>query len=287
MEMKYKTLEIGDQKPFAKGGTGECYRLDEDTILKLYYEGFPKEYVQREKAGARTALVAGVPTAISFQPVQVGNRYGLVYERVEGKTLSELTAQEPSLAQERGGMLAVIAKTLHGAHGKPWSLPRTTEHIRKELPKIDYATESTIRHIQAFMDGLDEEQGFVHGDFHPNNVIVSADGPMLIDMGDFSLGSPLFDLASLLFCLFESPEAKKGGFNPFNGLTREEAKAFWQGFEKAYFAGGMDEGTAQRLKKVTVLGKLRFERLFGTYCSDEYCEEVRKEVCEVFGDGER
>jgi len=95
MEQKFKTLEIGDLRPFARGGTGDCYRLDEDTILKLYYEGFPETRILQEKAGARAALVAGVPTAISFDMVKVGNREGVIYEGLRGETISELVAQHP------------------------------------------------------------------------------------------------------------------------------------------------------------------------------------------------
>ena len=78
MEWKFKPLDLGDLMPIAKGGTGECYRLDEDTILKLYYEGFSVSRILQEKDGARTALVAGVSTPISFELVQVGNRQGVV-----------------------------------------------------------------------------------------------------------------------------------------------------------------------------------------------------------------
>ena len=283
METQYKALEIGNLRPFAKGGTGECFCLDEETILKLYYEDFPLEYIRREKDGARTALVAGVPTAISFDPVRVGNRYGVEYERVQGKTLSERTAREPFRARALGGNLARIARILHSAEVRRGGLPKATEHIRTVLPRVDYAPESAVRRIAAFLDDLDREKGYVHGDFHPNNVIITADGPMLIDMGDFALGSPIFDLATLRFSLFASPEAQMGGRNTFNGLTREEATAFWLGFEQTYFGGGMDRRTAKRLEKVLLLKKLRFERLFGMYFSEEYCEKIREEVRETFG----
>ena len=284
MERDFKLLEIGDLHPFARGGTGECYRLDEDTILKLYFEGFPIETIRREKDGARAALVAGVPTAISFDQVRVGNRYGVVYELVQGKTLSELAAQTPSRARELGGTLAEIARTLHGTRIRCGDLPRATDHIRVALPEVDYAPEGTVRRIEAFMDRLDESRRYVHGDFNSNNVIVTADGPLLVDMGDFSLGSPMFDLATLRFSLFESPEALAGGRSAFTGMTPDEAQAFWQGFERAYFGGEMDSETEALLSRVTLLKKLRFERLFGARCPEAYREAVRKEVCETFGD---
>ncbi len=286
MEKKFKTLDIGDLRPFASGGTGDCYRLGEDTILKLYYEGFPEARVLREKAGARAALVAGVPTAISFETVKVGNREGVVYERVCGATMSELVARHPARAGELGGMFAHIALSLHEAPVNDAGLPRPTESIRAELSRISYAPEETVASITAFMDELDRDIHYVHGDFHPNNVIMTDNGPMLIDMGSFSVGSPMFDLASTYFSLFESPEAIAGGRSAFNGLDRGEALAFWEGFERAYFGAAMDAAQAELLKRVMLLKKLRFERLYGSRFSPEYCASIRRDVLTAFGNGQ-
>ncbi|MCR5106880.1 MAG: phosphotransferase [Lachnospiraceae bacterium] len=282
MEQIFKTIDLGDTVPFAKGGTGECYRLNEATILKLYYEGFPVERILREKEGARTALIAGVPTALSFDMVQVGKRQGVIYEFIQGRTLSEIVAQTPDRAEELGGMFAGIAAMLHNAEVKKHNLPSPTAPIRLEIPKIDYVPEETVQHIIQFMDILDKDCHYVHGDFHPNNIIMTKDGPMLIDMGGFSLGNPIFDLATLRFNLFESPEALKDGRSSFNGLTREETVKFWKGFEEEYFGGAIDPAYAELLNKVTLLKKIRFERLYGSDYAEDYCAAIRKEVSEVF-----
>lgn len=282
MKETFKPIDLSGFAPFAKGGTGECYRLNEDTIIKLYYEGFPIERVLREKDGARTALAAGVPSAISLYMVQVGNRHGVMYEFIQGKTLSETVAKTPDRAQELGAMLARIASALHNAEVKRDDLPSPTAPIRLEIPKVDYAPKETVQHIVQFMDILDTEHHYVHGDFHPNNVIMTKDGPMLIDMGGFSVGSKFFDLATLYFNLFDSPEALKDGRSSFNGLTKEEALRFWKGFEQEYFGGEMDPESSKLLHKVMLLKKLRFERLYGMRFPKEYCESIRDEVCAVF-----
>ena len=281
----FMKIELDNIKPFAKGGTGECYRLSDDIILKLYYEDMPVKNIVNEKLGARSAFVAGVPTAISFMMVEVGNRKGVLYEMVQGKTLSELVEAEPSRAFELGGMLAEIGKTLHTAEVKA-DLPKATVPYRNALSMADYAPEATVRRISEFMDRIDKEIHYVHGDFQSNNIIISPNGPMLLDMGDFSIGSPLLDISNLYFNLFESPEALAEGRNTFNRMTHEEALAFWRGFEHSYFEGGkMHTQTKELLHKVKAIRKMGFERLYGLRLGGEqYCENIRQEVLTTFGE---
>ena len=86
--------------------------------------------------------------------------------------LSEIILQEPERAPEMGGMMAEIAATLHNAKVENTDLPKASEPFRLELPKVDYASETAVRHISDFLDAQDREKRYVHGDFHPNNVIL-------------------------------------------------------------------------------------------------------------------
>lgn len=279
----FKPIDIGNRKPFAMGGTGECYRIDEDTILKLYYEGFPEERILSEKEGARAALVAGVPTAISYWLVRVGQRQGILYEMVQGKTIAEEICEEGiGRAKALGRTFAGIAKTLHQAEMRLTNLPPATLRIRNAIQGAGYMPERTRKRLNAFLDELDGYHQYVHGDFHPNNVIMTKEGPVLIDMGGFSSGCSLFDLASCFFNLFESPEARAGGRSPINKLTQREAHAFWQGMEEEYFSGRMSPSAAMLLKKIVLLKKIRFEILYGKRYSESYCQEIRQEALDTF-----
>lgn len=285
MEAYFRPISIDGLTSFAKGGTGECYRLDEDTILKLYYEDFPEERIIREKECARAALIAGVPTAISYEMVQAGNRKGIIYEMVRGKTIAEAIREDPSGAADMGRSFAQIARKLHQAEVRKPDLPGVTKAIRDAAGKVTYIPKGTRNQIFGFLDDLDRYSGYVHGDFHPNNVIITRDGPILIDMGGFSVGCSLFDPATTYFSLFESPEAKQGGINSFNGLDQEEARAFWQGFADEYFQGTAGEEEKRLMEKIVLLKKLRFEALYGHLFSPAYCKAIRDEVLSTFMEG--
>lgn len=278
----FKEISIDGLECIGKGGTGECYRLDEDKIIKLYYDGIPEERAVCEKECARTALTIGVPTAISYDKVRVGNRTGVIYEELRGYTLAEAICKQPERIAEYGTEFARIAHTLHDVKGDFSKFPKSTDVIRSEVSKIDYADSDTIARIYAFLDELDEYDSYVHGDFHLNNVMICDGESRIIDLGGFSVGCPMFDIATLYFQLFEAPEIKYGERSSFTGLTKEQHSLFWEAFISAYFENDSYDMTL--IKDVVLLKKLRFERLYPTKCNKpDYYESIRNEVCQRWG----
>lgn len=285
MKWQFKTISLAGLKPFAKGTTAECYRLDDETILKLYYIKYTENRVQLEKERARAALIVGIPTAISFDMVRVEERNGVIYEAVNGPTVSEQIISQPATAFETGKTCAQIASVIHSARGSKTGLPPASEKYRIALQKQDYLPESAVRDMEAFLDELDQEDRYVHGDFNTNNIILTPDGPLFIDIGMLSVGSPLFDIATVCFSLFESPEAvetRESGRSRFSGLSHSECLAFWDGLRTSYFHGEPENETAERLRKIVLLRKMRFEILKRDYLPPDYCQSVRDEVQKVF-----
>lgn len=281
--MKIREMTTEGLERVSSGGTGECWRIDDETILKLYYEGMPEEWAIREKECARTAFAIGVPTAISFEVVRVGNRMGVIYETLKGKTLSRQMKEHPGEIREIGEKYAALVKTLHTVKGDPSRFGKSTDVIRKEMPKIDFADDRTIGRIYDFLDQLDTYDRYVHGDFHPNNVMVCDDELMLIDLGGFSVGCPLFDIATTRFCMLDSPEAVTGGVSSFTGLSHEQHVTFWNAFTQAYFGKGRTE--EELVRDIELLKRLRFERLYRHRFTDheQYFEKIRNEVLKRWG----
>ncbi|MDO4536600.1 MAG: hypothetical protein Q4B54_00415 [Coriobacteriales bacterium] len=73
----------------------------------------------------------GVPTAIPYDLVRVGDCYGLVFELLECKTLSEIVAEDPSRISDVAQKAVETLKELHsievpegkgrGRKPHPWS----------------------------------------------------------------------------------------------------------------------------------------------------------------------
>ena len=86
---KYREVSIDGCRLLGSGLKGDVYRYDDELIIKVYNRNNTYKDVEREIALSRRAFVLGVPTAISFGIVSVGDRYGAMYALVDADTLSE------------------------------------------------------------------------------------------------------------------------------------------------------------------------------------------------------
>ena len=72
-----------------QGGHGRVYRLDEETIIKIYHDNSPLSLIEKEREYAKNAFVNGLPSAIAYDVVQTEEGYGLVFELAGAKTISK------------------------------------------------------------------------------------------------------------------------------------------------------------------------------------------------------
>lgn len=102
----------------------------------------------------------------------------LVMDRLEGPTLMEMVVKPPFPLRRSGHLLAELHQQLHEILAPP-----------------------SIRVAPLPGDRL------VHRDLHPMNVMMTADGPMVIDWANASAGDPAFDVADtwVLFACAKAP----------------------------------------------------------------------------------
>ena len=60
----YRVLSVDGCEAIGRGANGKVYRIDSDTIVKVYNNPEALPEIQRERELARTAFVLGIPTAI-------------------------------------------------------------------------------------------------------------------------------------------------------------------------------------------------------------------------------
>jgi tRNA A-37 threonylcarbamoyl transferase component Bud32 len=144
------------------GGSSEVFAWGEDGrhALKL----FRPEYgfaADREARCTRDVHDAGVASPAVYDTVEVDGRRGIILDRFDGPTLLEQLLRGDRPARDVGAVLASVHLEMHAI--EVGALPDLAAAVKER--GLDFPPGSTL----------------FHGDFHPGNVIVTADGPRTID----------------------------------------------------------------------------------------------------------
>lgn len=236
-------ISIDGLPMIGKGANGEVYRIDAERIVKVYNPlTNPPEKIAREKQVAREAFIHGVPSALSYEMVHVGDRIGIVYEMIDAMTLGEAIARQPERLEEYATRMAQMLRELHATEFAPGVLPdaRLSLHAWVDVAeRSGYYTDKAIVAARKLVDSIPPRNTFIHGDFHPGNIMVTDDDEfLLIDMGDASVGDPVIDLIAsyqIMRLVAEQP----GGAQRYTGLTSEQSLRVWDVFVRTYY--GIDD----------------------------------------------
>lgn len=91
----YRRLSIEGCEMIGQGANGTVYRLDGETVIKVFRHADSLSEIRRERELARKAFVAGLPTAIPYDVVRVGDGYGSVFEMLNAGSVADILNKEP------------------------------------------------------------------------------------------------------------------------------------------------------------------------------------------------
>jgi len=230
----YREISIAGCEFISAGVCGECYRLDSDTIVKLYGEGIDLKIAEKEKDLAKAAFVLGVPTAISYDVVSYKNRFGVVYEMIEAQLFSSLIIQDLNNISKHALTLSTITKSIHAIKGDPNTFPNLKESFRDYIKQMNFFLNSDdISLLLNKLEQLPDSEHCVHFDLHTSNIMIKNNEPIIIDMGDFSIGSYLFDIG-LIYMIYGIPELKISEL--VTKIPASKGHELWEYFVKDYFS---------------------------------------------------
>ncbi len=238
-----REIELDSSKMLGRGANGAVYQYKEDSIVKLYFRDSALEEIEREKKMAREALILGIPTAISLGIVMSDGKYGLEYEFIQSNTMSGEMMTHPEKWDILAAQFVELTQTLHNTPHKigrrGGQFPAARDMLLELIDGSSNGTPELRARCIAFINAIPEGNTLVHGDFHPGNVMLSGDEPLIIDIADLSYGHPLFDLAFVYRALhlfevyfgLEHPEDVTVA-----GLSCAMSHTLWDYFFQHYFA---------------------------------------------------
>lgn len=203
---KLREISLDGLEFLSAGVCGECFRLDRETIVKVYKDGIDPGIAEQEKRFAKAAFVLGIPTAISYDVVACGSRTGVVYEMLDAELFSRVIARAPDDLEPHARTLAEVLRAIHETKGDPAVFPDLKARFREYVAQMDFFLPAEdVALLQERLEALPDADTCVHFDLHTSNIMIRDGEPVIIDMGDLSIGSPLFDVG-LLCTIYGLPE---------------------------------------------------------------------------------
>ena len=186
-------------KKIAEGREAEVFEYGEGRVLRLFRPGRSLEDAKVQAAILQSAADAGVRVPAVHGVETVEGRAGIVMERIEGRDLFELIAGKPWRVFSLSALTARLQANMHDQTA-PSALPPTREQHRQAVSDSG-APDEFIAAALKTLDSLPDGDRLLHGDFHPGNIMLGDQGPVIIDWTGASRGSPEADFALSLLIL--------------------------------------------------------------------------------------
>lgn len=215
----------------ARGRTADVYAFEPGKVLKLFHTWADRGMVEYEQSIALAVQAAGVKTPAVGEIVSQDDRLGLVYERVSATTLLDELLRRPWRVKHLARQMADLQVSMHASLTA--DLPSMHARLKAKIQSAKPLPEHLRQEALAALEKLPDGQAVCHGDFHPENVLVTDRGLMAIDWVDASTGHPLGDFArsELLIVRGKLPP------NPIvSGLLNLIRRTFFEAYVQRYFS---------------------------------------------------
>ena len=261
VDKAYRVVSIEGAEVIGKGANGTIYRIDRDNVVKVYNNPDALDEIQNEREVARLALILGIPTAISYDVVRVGESYGSVFELLNATSFSKILANEPERMDWCVKEYVDLLKKIHETIVPEGKLPDMKETVLSWAEFMqDYLPEEYGAKLVKMVQDVPEDQHMIHGDYHTKNVELTENEVLLIDMDTLAVGHPVFELASMFNAFAGFFECDPEGILDFQGFDLATASAFWKRVLKEYLGTDEEEKIREVEDKARIIGYTRLIR---------------------------
>ncbi len=261
VEKAYRVVSVEGCEEIGRGANGTIYRIDRDNVVKVYNNADALADIQHEREVAKLALILGIPTAISYDVVRVGESYGSVFELLNARSFSKILAKEPEKMDWCVKEYVDMLKKIHGTLVPPGKLPDMKEtalswarFMQEHLP------EEAGKKLLALVEAVPRDDHMIHGDYHTKNLELQNDEVLLIDMDTLAVGHPIFEFASMYNAFVGYSEYDHEVIRKFQGFDWKTGETFWHRSLAAYLDTNNEIMLREVEDKARIIGYTRMIR---------------------------
>lgn len=200
-------MNLKNKKVFSIRPNKTVYK-DGDRLIKVFTKEHPKANVFNEALCQARVEECGLSIPKILEVTQVDGEWALVMEYVDGKTLEELMKENPDKLETYMDQFVSLQLTMHQKNAPLLTLQK--DKLHRKINSLKDTLDATIRYeLCTRLDSMPNHTKLCHGDFHPSNVIVDADGNMtIVDWSHATQGNASAETA-LTYLQFALEDQKK------------------------------------------------------------------------------
>ncbi|MRX52691.1 hypothetical protein HMPREF3291_21940 [Bacillus sp. HMSC76G11] len=179
-----------------EGSTAITYSYGKDKAVKMYRYDSANIHYEFEVNRYLTECGISVPKAYGI--VTIDGKEGIVFEKAAGNPLTSEMMKNPSAAIRRLKMMARLHASIHEKSAESLKTQKSSIEMKIHASSLSDAEKTAILdHLVCLSSG----KQLCHGDFHPDNILISDGNPVVIDWADAVCGHPMADLARTILIL--------------------------------------------------------------------------------------
>ena len=225
--------------PIAERNTKTVYK-DNDKTIKLFVSNYSKSDILNEAINQARVEETGLNMPALVEVTKIDDRWALVFEHIEGRTLESLMEENPEKLEEYLNLF--IDTQINILSKEAPLLNKLKDKMQRKIEEAEISNEIKYE-LNTRLEGMPKHKKICHGDFNPSNVIIKDNGEVyVIDWAHVTQGNGSADAARtyLLFCLNGKKEQADRYLNLFSEKT---------GIEKQYIQRWVPIVAAAHLSK--------------------------------------
>lgn len=184
------------------GNTATIYEWEEGRVLKLFYQGYPKESIEKEFYNAMAIRDMNFLKPKAYEIISCEERIGIVYDKVEGESLLDWVMKTGDV-QKCAVYMAKLHKTI--LKNSISNVQNYKEFLKFHILNAQSVNLNKREEVLKMIEKLPDENTLCHGDFHPGNILISNEKIIVIDFMNVCHGNFLYDVARTVFLIEYTP----------------------------------------------------------------------------------
>ena len=254
---KLPKIDLSGCEKINEGADGIIYRVSDEVVAKTF-KNEPDYYdIVKRRIAQKNALIAGVPAPFSFGYAEYDGQIATLMELIHSRSLLQVIATEEDI-DDYILRYARFVRQLHEIRdeAKLGNFDRNLlgEEILGKADRCDPFLKEKYRvRARKIVEAIDEPECLVHGDIHPNNIMVSGDEMLFIDFDSFSTGKGIYDLGTLYRTLLYNGSKDGSDINTFLKIPMNKCRKIWGMFFEEYYKDEQDETVWEKASEAKLI----------------------------------